>query len=246
MLAICFQPARANDVRDSEDALRSLFNISTRIQQNDCAGAIAILNDGLAQRDPALLELAGAMTEDGICIKASWARAERYYVQAANKGRDGAVRRLISHHARQEPIASQAVALWWARDLKGESSGRDDSCRIASDPEKGVDGFVETIAVVPPEWVRACAYVVGVTSEAGILARMIYAMPRTTDEYTIRVRFYPSAGRIEVLANDGATPVRNSIREAVTKEWERAMARFNKPQGIDPKWVVEVEYVYRF
>ena len=180
----------------------AVVDVIERITAKDCAGAIKLLNAGLAADSPRMALLAGNMYEQGICLKPNLDRAAGYYITAHNGGERAAAYRLAAAYASREAGPDAAAALWWLRQTDGkygrEHCGVDDAAK--DDPDR----FVAVLQTWTPARLAACNYLAGVV--ATIAGEVQY--PKTPHQFepdgTVMVRFTPALSKIDIWTLAGA------------------------------------------
>lgn len=223
------------------------------LDKKDCAAAASELNAGLAAPTSGLLLLAGAMFEEGLCLKPSWERAARLYERAADAGSGTARARLAAGHAAPSGGPDRAAALWWAQQTRIELPA---GCRVADADRKDPDRFVARLREWPAPQLDACVYVAGVL--AAVAADVDGARGAEVKGLSSAVTlvFVPATPRIDVnmpelrlesVYNDptqqGAYDLqvkiaqRNLVKQ-VEAAADRALKRYPKPPSIDAGWRV--------
>jgi hypothetical protein len=137
----------------------AVATIWTHIEHNDCPGAVKALNAGVAKRYPSTLLLAGAMFEDGVCLKPAWTKAEDFYQRAHNAGHPYAAAKLAAGYMSTAAGPDRAAALWWG--LRGGLSLPVECMQVRpliDDPDK----FVAALRTWPAARFEGCSYVAAV------------------------------------------------------------------------------------
>jgi hypothetical protein len=249
VLAQCVHFASAAPTAPN-DAVRQVL---LWVEAKNCPNAVRALNSGLANGYPEVSLLAGAMYEEGICLKPDWNRAVDFYIKAHEGGQRDAAYRLASGYAAAVGGNDTAAALWWARQR-----GLVAACSI---PEAGKDPdrFVEALQAWPKSLREACNYMVGVM--ATLAGDIQY--PELARTYalngSVHVSFLPSIPRLDVKGSgteaiqvsglvDGdllrdrtVKSATNLFETAMRKVAERALKRYPQPAGIDPGWKTELD-----
>ncbi len=229
------------------------------VRGGDCALAASRLNAGLSKRYPGIYLLAGTLYDEGVCLRASWERAERMYQAAHEAGHEGGLLRLVAGLARDR--RDTAAALWWAQQLR--SVPLPAACRlpktIADDPEL----FVATLKLWLPSRVQACAHVAGVLSQ--LSAEVEYPRQALDLSFagTVALDYQPASGEMtwKTLeleekglygANSGDTVgdrssrrMRQSLENHLRSLGANVLKRFPRPEGVDPEWRLQMQFVFR-
>jgi hypothetical protein len=233
--------------------------LASYLASKDCAGAVSALNEGVKAKQRDVLLAAGTMYETGLCVKQSWDRAVHFYQLADAAGNKEAVQRLASGYA----VAGRdgAVALWWAAHRPGDLPR---ACVPQADPEQDAEGFEKALAAMPPALFKSCVYMVGVY--ASIRAETEFPSEALLrDVYgDVEMEFTPATGTIawRQTARERATGVgtRNAAREKedesravehsllnyMRKTGERTLARYQKPEGIDPAFKIRQSFSFYY
>jgi TPR repeat protein len=109
------QAQRNRTLTEGEKAVQA---VSAAMGRSDCVAAASALNAGLAKSHPEVWLLAGAMFEDGLCLKANWDRALNFYQRADGAGLPSAAARLAAGYATAAGGRDLAASLWWAARAK--------------------------------------------------------------------------------------------------------------------------------
>lgn len=255
VLAQCAHTASAAPTA-ATDAVRQ---VRLWIEAKDCGNAVRELNAGLAKGYPEVALLAGAMFEEGTCLKRDWNRAATFYVQAHEGGQRAARYRLASGYAAPAGGPDMAAALWWANQ-RGDPVVP--ACGVSEAAGDNPDRFVAELQAWQPTRLQACNYTVGVMSTlAGDLEYP--EMARTFSlTGTLHVRFLPSipqvnvksteAGELQFRGVDYADVLVDRKGRSVTGAFvsnmrqlsDRALKRYPQPAGIDPALAVDVHFVF--
>jgi hypothetical protein len=229
------------------------------ISRRDCALAVRQLNAGLAKAHAELMLLAGAMYEEGVCLKPSWERALSFYEKAAAAGRPEAVARIAAGYAAPVGGRDAAASLWWALKAKTAMPA---ACaqvgNLADDPER----FVAALKGWPTGQLGACVYAAAVmaTIQGDVAA------PDTAAAYgqqgKVRFSFVPEQGRIDIAEELSATPpptgvvadatrresdqraARGALSTRLRQVADRALKRYDRPAGIDPSWQSAITFAF--
>lgn len=228
----------------------SLEAIKTALRSRDCKLAVQRLNRALAANWPGAFLMAGQFYEEGLCLKASWERAEHMYQRAQEAGHEGGLLRRVAGLAAigQDP----AAALWWAHQAKALPLPED--CRVPQADRAEPERFVAVLQRWPQARLKACVYAAGVVADVvGTLEYPLFAL-----EFWLRgeveMNFLPSQGRFEWKtldfeakqihgwvdgdrARDREGPfARRAFERHLAEVGERALKRFARPAEIDPAW----------
>jgi len=235
--------------------------VGTYIKHKDCVGAVRELNAGVAKQYPGVLLLAGAMFEDGVCLKANWPKALDFYQRAHDAGHPRAAARIASGFAAPVGGGDKAAALWWALRA-GTALPRE--CSQVAPLVEDADRFVKALQAWPTPTLEACAYVAGVITS--ILGDMdfssraaLYGM-----KGAVTLTYLPSQGRVDVATDriefiqlpgaiDGdalrdreSRKFRSEFALDVQAAADRALRRYARPAGIDEAWKVNVLLNFEF
>jgi len=125
------QTQRARALTEGERAVQA---VTEAMVKRDCTAAAAALNAGLAKQHPEVWLLAGAMFEDGLCLKPNWDRAVNFYQRADSAGQPAAALRLVQSQPalRQRLQANSRLAR--ARRLSGQRQSKGQQT-AARDPD---------------------------------------------------------------------------------------------------------------
>ena len=180
--------SQPNTVLESEAAAR----VIQRIEAGDCPGAVRALNEALPGGEPAALVLAGAMFEEGICLKASWERAVRLYTRASEAGSPLARWRLAAGYGSAAAGPDVGLALWWSH----RAEVLPPPCRVAGFADTmDADRFVAAVNAWPAGQAAACAWVGAVWGGLHAAARYDASLQRLQFAGRVRITFDPATGR---------------------------------------------------
>lgn len=243
-----------DDVPVNQEAQRDVW---VYLEHKDCVGAVRALNKGIAENQRDLLLLAGAMFEEGICLKPNWDQAVQMYQRAHAAGNRAGLPRLVAGYAL--PGRDPAAALWWAAQL---ADATPEFCRVATDPLADPDGFVAALQAWPRSRLNACVYILGVKFK--VQGDVEY--PRSALDYgfsgKVQMRFLPASASIEWQQGDthiislfdhvpekrlrdrNSHLVKNSLLEHLQQLGSNALKQYPKPEGIDPQWLVKMNFVF--
>lgn len=226
--------------------------VLSRIEARDCAGAAILLREGLAQDYPKVDLLAGSMFEDGVCVKADWDRAVRFYSKAFAGGEKEAMYRLIAGFAAPEHGPDMAAALWWANRPKDEFSFK--VCKVSELNRNDPDRFVEEVRAFPPARLATCNYLIGVLAAmSGEIRRPDIARMFSISGY-VSVRFEPAVPRIAtqeygmtVWGDNHLQAERKAVLEAAMRQaGERVLKRYPQPAAMVPDSVADMKFVFLY
>lgn len=237
------------------------------IDRGHCKAAIEELKPGLKARQSDLLQLAGNLYEEGICVAPDWNKAVAMYMLADTAGHPAAAIRLIAGYARTG--RDHGMALWWAARRK-QSLRYPAPCLPRANPdgdlEADLEAFNAELERMPVQLFRGCVYLAGVSAE--LHSRVIFP---TVPSYngiagTVAMRFDAARGTISWtqeqwvdderqpagvrdLAHEGLSNPRAIKRSLLTYLEERgrlALAQYQRPDGdLDPALIVETRYQFK-
>lgn len=239
--------AQPNTGLDSVAASR----VVERIEAQDCPGAVRVLNEVLPGGETAVLVLAGAMFEEGICLKANWERAVRLYTRASEAGSPLARWRLAAGYGSAAAGPDVGLTLWWSH----RAEVLPPPCRVAGFADTmDADRFVAAVNAWPAGQAAACAWVGAVWAGLHAAARYDASLQRLQFAGRVRVTFDPAASRflaeemesssdrrewragdddpsrvatpIGALQGFSARSVRKAVRPAVVPEGLKSSAEF--------------------
>ncbi len=249
------QSQRNRELSEGDKAVQA---VTAAITRGDCVAAAAALNAGLAKSHPEVWLLAGAMFEDGLCLKANWERALNLYQRADNAGQPGAALRLASGYAAPSGGRDLAASLWWA--VRGKVALPAPCAQVAAQAGEP-DRFVAALQAWPAGQLEACAYAGAVMAavqselaEPGELAAGLGL------EGPVRIAFVPADGRFDVsddlkplggVVGDAATrdtaarTMRAALQQQLKQAADGALKRHVKPAAVPAAWRVESEHVLK-
>jgi hypothetical protein len=252
-------PAAARRVSSGDEVARK---VRLYVEARDCASAVARLNDGLAKNYPEVNMLAGAMFENGVCVKRDWDRAVGFYSNAFDGGQKAAMYSLMSGFAAPEHGPDMAAALWWANRPNNEFTG--DRCTVSDANRGDPDRFVEELRTWPQPRLAQCNYLVGVM--ATIIGEARY--PTKADRFglggLLKLRFEPAVPRIDITTEetrevaiggwlDGnamedrrARNVQGAFEASLRQVTDRALKRYPQPADIAPGSAIETKFDFGF
>jgi hypothetical protein len=239
------------------DGERAVQAVTEAMAKRDCTAAATALNAGLAKQHPEVWLLAGAMFEDGLCLKANWDRAVDFYQRADKAGQPNAALRLASGYATSAGGRDLAAALWWAARGKVAQPA---ACASVATQAAEPDRFVAALKAWPAGQLDACAYAAAVMATVqGELVGDDLASSLGL-EGRIRIAFVPAEGRIDIdddLAAAGGVTADAAVREAQARTMrtalqqqlravaDRALKRHAKPAAVPAAWRVDSEHLLR-
>lgn len=235
---------------------RETRRVQAYLDSQDCPGAVQVLKDGVKARQPDVLLMAATMMEEGVCMKADWQKAVNLYDMAYQAG---------SPTAWEAMVAALAVAgrdnggaLWHAAQ---RPTSLPSYCFPKADPVKDPDAFNAELERMAPNVFKACVYMVGVMHEVVGHAKF----PRDALYHQVQgdltMKFVPSTGTISwtfVKTADGLASYRpmssaqfdderkteKSLLNYLTGKGTFALARYTRPEGIDPAIVLSTVFVF--
>ncbi|HEY8877356.1 MAG TPA: hypothetical protein VIN03_07320 [Roseateles sp.] len=248
-------PAQTTPVPDAAAVVKAL-------ESGDCAVAAKTLNAALAQPSPQVLLLAGSMFEQGLCFKANVERAARFYLRAQEQ--PSAPARLAALYASPAAGPDKGLAMWWGLraglpiprecDVPGEARQDPDrfGAAVAGWRPERLNACVHVIGVlatVGAEFVTASVVgdglPVGFTPASG---QWLVATDQLAQEGidagvgagAIRGSA-PGFQRAESWAQPDTSRARSreelrAMAPRVERLGRDALARFPRPEGIDPGW----------
>jgi hypothetical protein len=247
LLAVCTGDAAAITAERGREAVG---RVHRSIADNDCQEAIKRLNAGLGDAYPEVQLLAGAMYDNGICVKRNWERASHFYLLAMDGGQKEAVYRLAAGYAAPENGPDIGAALWWAS--RAGNPVRQKACEVSEAARDDPDRFVAELQAWPQSRLQACNYVTGVMmTVAGEMRYPSKAYGFVMDG-VVQLVFHPAIPSIDVkqIAAEernvygvvNGDQLRDRRSSTVTKGFEevgreitaRALKRYPQPSGIDP------------
>lgn len=246
---------RPEESRAEADTISSVM---LGFHHRDCAFAVKHLNSGLKARYPGIYVLAGSMYEEGLCLKASWEQAERMYLRAHEAGHGAGLLRLVAGLARDN--RDIGAALWWVQRASG--AVLPDDCRVGDAERADPEAFVRALRGWPAGRAEACAYVAGVM--AFLVGDAEYPRSSIALGLTGRVelRYTPAVERMEwktleiteqalygvasgdTVADRRSRKFRQQFETAMNELGANALKRFSRPAGVDPAWLLRVEFVF--
>lgn len=230
------------------------------LQKRDCAGAVAGLNAGLTKSYPEIFTLAGALYEEGVCVRQNWQRAEGLYQRAIAVNHPGVMPRLAAGYAGAAGGRDHAATLWWAARAKTALPA---VCASVVPLAGDADKFIAALQAWPATQIQQCAYAAAVM--ASVQAEM--EQPDFANSHgmvgTVVMDFVPAQGRI-AIQDEGvdAPPVVGVLTAGSSQDLERraarkafqaqlrqvadlALKRFEKPAGLPADWRVEARHVFQ-
>jgi hypothetical protein len=253
--------ARAGETVAEHIERQDVDQIEYLLADGNCRAAVAAINTGVAAKKPHIMQLAGAMYEDGLCVKQDWDKAVSFYMRAEEAGNRFAIGRLIAGYAR--PGRDNSMALYWA--ARSEQHGAyPPSCIPVANPVSDQEGFIAGLERMPPATFQGCVYLVGVVSE--IVSQVRY--PRLallngiSGQYTMR--FVPATGTVtwtidefDMSGNGGSVRfltsaeqnsphvIRNSLLNYLQGKSNFALARYTRSgDSFGPDYAFKFRFVF--
>lgn len=247
---------RARQGAQPTEAEKAVDAVLNAVRQRDCKGAVAALNAALAKPTPEVWTLAGALFEEGVCVKPSWERAVNFYQRAIAVGHPGVAARVASGYAAPVGGPDKAAALWWAYRAKTALPAE---CQAAAALAEDADRFVAALQAWPAGQLDACAYA------AGVMARIQGDLesPGLASSFGLEGKvalvFVPALGKVDIteamtdaappggVVADGVLRERDQrlARQAFTKHLrdtaDRALRRYTPPAAVPAVWRVQTE-----
>jgi hypothetical protein len=228
--------------------------IQANLDSNDCPGAVHALKGGLKAHQPDVLLMAATMMEEGVCMKADWQKAVKLYDMAYQAGSPSAWSAMVSALA----VAGRdnGAALWYAAQ---RPAGFPSDCFPKADPLKDPDAFNVELEHMAPNVFKACVYMVGVMYEVFGHAKFPRDALYNRVQGDVSMKFVPSAGTIswtfvktaDNIANyrrsslfDDERKAEKSLLNYLTGKGNFALARYTRPEGIDPGTVLTTKFVF--
>ena len=240
----------AEQPKETRGERGALSSVHAAIALQDCAAAVARLNEGLTRQYTGIFLMAGLMYEEGICLKPNWERAESLYLRAHAAGHRAGVLRLVAGHARNN--RDPAAALWWAQ--QGKSAVIPPPCRVPESDRNDPDRFVAALRAWPAGQMQACVYTAGVM--AMVTGDTEY--PSTALHFSIagqvEMTFEPAKGAIvwrtlnieagqmvgvvsaDALLDRNSRRVQQSLEIYLRNEGARVLRLFERPAGVPADW----------
>ena len=245
---------RSQEAAPLTEPERAVQSVVDAITQGDCPGAVARLNAGLARAFPEVFGLAGAMYEEGLCLKPNWDRALAFYQRAAGAGQPGFTARIAAGYA--APIGGRdlATALWWA--LRAKTALPEPCARVAPLVDDA-DKFVAALNAWPAGQLGACAYAAAVMATIQAEAEAIRLGPASGLEGRYKVRLRAAQGEVdlvdELAAAGGADAARarrtieakQAVAAHLRQVADRALKRYDRPGAIASDWRPEAVFEFK-
>ncbi|MFP5391517.1 MAG: hypothetical protein ACLGI6_08230 [Gammaproteobacteria bacterium] len=244
------------DRPQSNLALRPIVNALT---QQDCAGAIKALKNGLNEQDSDVMLMAGTMYERGLCVKKNWDQASDFYQMADAKGNQWARKKLVAGLASEGDAGG---ALYWASRLPRVLPAQ---CYGKVDADKDPDGFAAELNQWTRERLDGCVYIAGVVN--AIAGEMRYPAEAAAIGVwgTVAMKFTPASATVEWTSVNHETRVlpglqivepdtplahRGQPEKILVNHGklvsDQALQRFKRPAGIAADLVVTQNYDFDF
>ena len=246
---------KAQQQRDLSEGAQAAKAVTDAVQAKNCTGAVAALNTGLAKAHNEVLVLAGAMFQDGICVKANWDRAVRFYERAHAAGSPVAAPHLVAGYASTAGGRDLGTALWWAAKANtAVPSACADVVPLANDTTQ----FVAALNKWPAGQLQGCAYAAAVMASVQADAASHELQASLGLKGTLKIAFSPASGQMSFEQDLGLAPtnkvaldagnqeraMRNALAEHLRDLAERSVKRFEKPTSMAPDWRVAAEIAF--
>lgn len=252
----CVVPAFAQHAGETQAERDTITGIRVSIEQRQCAQALGRLNDGLKARYPGVFLLAGALYEEGVCLKPSWERAEQMYQRAGEAGHPAAPLRLVAGLA--DGPRDVAAALWWAQQAR--SLPLPGACQVDDAARADPDRFVAALKGWPAQQVQGCLYAAAVVamvagySEYPLLAAELGAVGR------VEMSFWAGEGRFEFSTTDiefrdtpgllsgdnlrdrNTRAARRALEDSLRASAAQALKRYPRPAGVPADWLQKMAF----
>ncbi|MFL6657659.1 MAG: hypothetical protein ACJ8GW_06290, partial [Massilia sp.] len=230
-------------------------SVLVHIEHKNCPAAVSALNKGIANRQRAILLMAGSMYEQGLCLKQDWDQAAQYYQLAHEAGNRDALPRLIAGYA--EKNRDPAAALWWLAQSKRTVSA---ACASANELVKDPDAFVAALNSWPKGQIAACTYAAGVLmrisgetefpggAHEGVSgdAVMNFVPATGTITWTQGDTDRITVSRLMTPGSSEHTVFKDRFLSHMTTISERTLKQFVRPEGIDPAWTIKLTMHFYF
>jgi hypothetical protein len=251
----CANYARA-EPKFKEPDPRETRRVAAYLDSKDCPGAVRAIKDGVKARQPDVLLMAATMMEEGLCMQADWKKAVNLYDMAYQAGNAAAWNAMVA--ALAVDGRDNGSALWYAAQ---RPTGLPSYCFPKADPLKDLDGFNAELERMTPSVFKSCVYMVGVMHEVFSRTRF----PRDALYHDVQanliMKFVPSSGTISWTFKQTAGAVEGdrsmaqaqfgdqrkfekSLLNYVTAKSNNALARYTRPEGIDPNLVLPGEFIF--
>jgi hypothetical protein len=253
------QPRQATWLPDRADET-TVRSVWTYIEHKDCAEAARLLSEGVRAGRPLTMVLAGAMFEEGVCLRRSWPKALEQYERAHAAGHPRAAARIASGYATDAAGPDRAAALWWALGRIALPP----ACRSAEGLKDDPDRFVAALREWPAGLLERCSYVVGVVGTVtGDLEFSSRAAGHGLHGRVV-VDYWPADDRVELVdqdlqqaqlgglvsadvVRDGATrSVRSTFESDIRAVFDRGRQRMTRPTGLDPSWKLRLDFNFTY
>ena len=230
------------------------------VQKRDCPGAVAGLNAGLAKAYPEMFTLAGALYEEGVCVRQSWERAEGLYQRALAVNHPGVAPRVAAGYASAPAGPDLAASLWWAARAR---TAQPAACAAIAPLADDADKFVAALQAWPAGQLGHCAYAAAVmASVQAELEQPDFAASHGMAG-TVVLTFVPAQGRIDIqdegVDAQAAVPAvtvassqdadrraaRRAFQAQLRQAADRALKRFERPARVPAEWRVEARHVFQ-
>lgn len=252
-------PAAARRITAGEEVVQK---VHLYVQARDCTSAVARLTEGLAKKYPEVNLLAGAMFDNGVCVKPDWDRAVGFYSTAFDGGQWAAMYSLMAGFAAPEHGPDMAAAIWWANRPKNGVGG--DACGVSAANRNDPDRFVAELQTWPKQRLAQCNYIIGVMATMAGEVRYPAKADRMSLGGSVKLRFEPAVPRIDINTEetrevavggwlDGnamedrrSRSVKGSFEASMRPIADRALKRYPQPAGVAPVTVIETKFEFGF
>lgn len=235
---------------------RETRRLMSYLDSKDCAGAVQAMKDGMKARQPDVILMSAGMVEDGICVKSDWEKAEKLYLLAAENGSPSALNALVAGLA----VAGRdnGKALWYSAQHR---TAMPSDCIPKADPLSDPEGFNQSLERMPAKQFKECVYMAGVVHE--VFARVQFPGRALVNgvQGKVLMTFKPSAGTIDwqfaqstdahavyrsmdKAQFDDERTIERALLDYMRAKGKFALARYARPEGIDPAIVLKGEFVF--
>lgn len=257
MLLAFFTASNARANSDDMPNQAALHSVLLYLDDKDCEGAVRMLNKGIADNQRDLLLMAGAMYEDGICLKSNWEQAALMYQRAHAAGNRAGLPKLVAGYANNN--RDPAAAIWWAAQ---KTDALPKFCRILADPLKDTEGFIAELSQWTSKKLQDCVYTVAVIFKVQSEVEFPGQALRYGLGGEVSMLFVPSTGTIEwikgeenIISISGtgddmqdrkSKAIKNTLLNYLQDLGTRALKQYKKPDGIDPQWKTKIKFLFSF
>jgi hypothetical protein len=195
--------------------LTATAQVSKYLLDRDCPKAVKELNKALQVKSPEVLLMAGAMFEEGVCVKLNIDQATQYFMRADEAKHPRAMNRLIAMYARDG--RDPASALWWANRSRQQVPLL---CRSERAVDDKPDAFVAELNNWPKGQLAACTYTVGVYNR--ILGLIEFPRDAALKGIfgKVKMQFVPAEARVSWTRDEvGSVPVSGIVAAGETERY---------------------------